>query len=585
MFYRKSLLVLSFIFGLASWSVQDASGQWGTGGGISSPRKFGLAGLQLFCDLSDPRSSATIDTTPSNASPNVRPSFKFSGLVVCAEVDASAPNPTLSNAKNFKASAGGGKVIGLFQLNQITDTALFPGLNYSESTSGGATRRTWTFDVTGHDSFPFAELLYELVPANLPNTHPLFGKAQKFCDPTNIDGFTDTVQPLLNSNNCKALFGLQMPVRVSDYPVNGLLNSGQVFTFSTLTKNGVEKALPLSWALCHTQRFVGPLTTLVDARANNSAMPSDGGSVQQANGLSVPIPAANFGQPLFVTAEPNDLWNAGPTPRWSNADGLIADLFTTAFKPNYLDQLDPEVAAFFPGEIPDQIGTNFGAGPFGDSFQAPYGTLVGEIDGTYKKLGTNPGPVTVNSNMLLFYWDLLSPSTPEFPQPDNTGSVEVTVAEDSIQCKADITPIASMANVHGEEVVQVAYQPTLNVKDTGSSTANFPATIIGCSNYAPSFTIQADGSPIINGSTQARVNGTPVTFTGFHVNNTISQPSCDGGQPLADLKLDLSKNSFIAAVAPGGKCTNGLNPFKLEIGSDANGWFGGTNTITLSQCK
>jgi uncharacterized Zn-binding protein involved in type VI secretion len=200
------------------------------------------------------------------------------------------------------------------------------------------------------------------------------------------------------------------------------------------------------------------------------------------------------------------------------------------------------------------------------------------------KLGTN-APITVNSNMLLFYWDLLPPSSDQFPQPDNTGSIEVTVAEDLIQCKApDNTPIASNANVHGEEVVQVAYQPTLNVKDN-SSTANFPTTIIGCSNYNPPFSILANGSPIINGTTQVRINGTPVTLTGSHVADTISQPSCDGGQPLPDLKLDLNKSSFIAAVAPGGKCTNGPAAFKLEIGSDTNGWFGGTNTITLNQCK
>jgi hypothetical protein len=161
------------------------------------------------------------------------------------------------------------------------------------------------------------------------------------------------------------------------------------------------------------------------------------------------------------------------------------------------------------------------------------------------------------------------------------------VADKSIQCVTpDNNPAVGTGIARGNLEVEVVYNPTLNV-DNKSKTANYPTTIVGCADYEPSFVIQSNGSPIINGTaanTQVLVNGTPVTLTGFHVANTISRPSCDNGQALPDLKLDLNRLSLINAVAPGGQCTNGLNSFKLEIGSATNGWFGGTSTMTLSHC-
>jgi hypothetical protein len=508
---------------------------------------------------------------------------------------ANDTTPTLGEAIDL-VPASEGKAIGLFQLNQITDPTLFPGLKYNEQANGNGTTRTWTFDVKGHEQkvdpdefneFPFAELLYELVPANVPETHPLFSlaqQAQKFCDPSKL-GVTG-VQPILDPNKCKALFGLQMPVMASDYPANpslGLL-AGEVFTFSTLTKNGVEKALGFSSALCHTTRFVGPKVFDVLALRDSSNI--------IANAVTgTPLDTEITDGTFFVTVQPNDLWNSGANPRWSNADGHIDELSTvpfTVFDPvsgmNYLDQLDPEVAAFFaPNAIPSVIG-NQRVGPTGNGFTAPFGALVGNVgqvsnSSDFRLLGTN-AMVTVGfgERLKLFYWDTFT--------PDNTGSVEVTVAEDSIQCAVDDTPIVSQGDVRGNTVVDIVYNPTLNV-DNKSKTANYPTTIVGCADYDPSFVIQSNGSPIINGTaanTQVLVNGTPVTLTGFHVANTISRPSCDNGQALPDLKLDLNRLSLINAVAPGGQCTNGLNSFKLEIGSATNGWFGGTSTMTLSHC-
>jgi hypothetical protein len=587
MSYRKALFVLSFV-GLVLWTVQDASG-WGTGGSIKSPRKLGFADLQLYCDLSHPSSTATIDTTPSNLDPTVRPSFKFSGKVVCAEVAALDLTPTLADAINFTS---GGKAIGIFDLIQVTDPALFPGLEYTGPSTAVDGVRTWTFDVTGHDSsFPFAQALWKLVPFD--------AAANKFCDPAEL-GVTG-VPPILNPDNCQALFGLQFPLNASDYGGTPGLNSGEVFTFSTRTENGVERPLGFTWAPCHTTRFIGPKTPDVFALANNAEIsPSGGGGVIGTPAI-VANPSTDTGlrNTLEVTVQPNDLWNAGPIPRWSNAAGLTQDFFTDASHNSYktvdllsgmtyLDQLDPQVAAFCsaqPAEcpmatIPNKIGESF-PNTAGDNFLAPFGALVGKVETTYHLLGTHATvPVPEGTELKLFYWDWVQPI-------DNTGSVNVTVSTDSIQCMDNSTPIAAQGDVRGNTVVDVVYNPTLNV-DNKSKTANYPTTIVGCADYGPPFVIQSNGSPIINGTasnTQVFVAGTEVTLTGFHVADTVSRPSCENGHPLPDLKLDLNRLSLINAVAPGGKCTNGINSFKLEIGSETNGWFAGTSTMTLSHCN
>jgi hypothetical protein len=190
--------------------------------------------------------------------------------------------------------------------------------------------------------------------------------------------------------------------------------------------------------------------------------------------------------------------------------------------------------------------------------------------------GTAPG---TSDTLKLFYWDE--------NEGDNTEKVTVRVAEKSIQCEApDATSVFATGNARGNLEVEVVYNPTLNV-DNKSKTANYPTTIVGCADYEPSFVINQNGSPIINGTvanTKVLVNDKPVALTGFHVANTVSRPSCENGQPLPDLKLDINRLSLINAVAPGGQCTNGINSFKLEIGSDGNGWFGGTSTMNLSNC-
>ncbi len=98
------------------------------------------------------------------------------------------------------------------------------------------------------------------------------------------------------------------------------------------------------------------------------------------------------GQTLSVSADPNDLWKAGDLPRWSNADGLIADRLATGSDESH----EPA------GTL---IGTHFG--PWTHSgLSAPYGALVGELGGSFFLLGTNFwGPAPASGTLKLFFWD------------------------------------------------------------------------------------------------------------------------------------------------------------------------------------
>lgn len=623
MFYRKLMIVAaSAVLGGA---FAQQAGAWGTGGSIGSPLKTSFADLQMFCDLSDPRSTLTIRAEPSNADPTVRPSFILSGQMVCAEVPY--PGPLSLNYAIDLSSPASGKAIGLFQLSQIPavpadNGVLFPGLTYSGPDTATDGTRTWTFTVTGHESFPFAELLYKLAPANVPSTDPNYALAQQarlFCNPNNL-GVSGAPPVLGDSGSCEALFGLQLPVKATDYPdgrmVNGItLSQGEVFTFSTITQDGVEKGRSLAWAPCHTGRFVDPKQVQVNALENNAAIvPVSSDDIYAGNVMGDPVsvdnPTTESGNrnTLFVTVQPNDLWNSGPIPLWSNADGLVADLYTDAYKAtdpvsgeNYVDQLDPEVAVdssvttyctAHPSNcssgIPDQIGQDLtghipylSLSPRGPgSFAAPVGELVGRVDGSYYELGTHRAvDVPEGYALELFYWDKEQPV-------DNSGSVKVTVATDRIMC-ADSSghPIPpTTGTLRTVNSVNVESQSTLNVKNK-STTAAFPVTIIGCSNYDPSFLIQTDGSPIISGDTEARINGTVVPIKNYSVADTFSRPSCDGGQPLLDLTVSLNQASVIGLLAPGAKCTNGPDVVRLEVGSDTNGWYGGNFTVKLNKCK
>lgn len=102
--------------------------------------------------------------------------------------------------------------------------------------------------------------------------------------------------------------------------------------------------------------------------------------------------AFTIGDNFTVSVDPDDLWNAGDLPRWSNADGLTVNLNATGSD----DSGEP-------------FGTLIGV-PFVNHPQhglsLPFGSLVGAIDGTFFLLGTSfSGPAPATGNLLLYYWD------------------------------------------------------------------------------------------------------------------------------------------------------------------------------------
>jgi hypothetical protein len=138
-------------------------------------------------------------------------------------------------------------------------------------------------------------------------------------------------------------------------------------------------ALAVSLALAGS---AGAANIVVDALGNSSS-----GGAGAVTGLNV-----TTGQSFTVTVDPNDLWNAGALPRWSNADGLTHNLFATG-----TDDSGQSAGT--------QIGQDFGLWTQ-NGLSAPYGTLVGDIGGVFKVLGTNfSGAAWGTGALTLYYWD------------------------------------------------------------------------------------------------------------------------------------------------------------------------------------
>jgi hypothetical protein len=605
---RKPVLGI-FAALLGASFMHQASAQWGTGGAVQPiKRKSILPGYDMICDLS--RTSfggvtipeaqrVKINTKPGAgdlAAQTAQASFSISGQMFCAEINplVTPPNQyTLENAVDLDGNGSAGDV-GLFELEQVTQHVTLPyvdpttgtpttpvsgdrpGLKYFQVTDGGGvTTRTWTFVVPPSPTYPYPELLYQLkpVPGNV--------NAQKFC-PT-------------GATNCMALFGLQIPAAFNNHPggnTDGVagneLAPGEVFKFQTITKNGIEAAGRYSQLLCHSQAFIDPKDFPVKAVDHSSTL--GGFGVGETAGPGLGTATDWIGRPLAITTNQNDLWNSGvlmdnqspqqPLPgpqsncgpgdfgcRWSNADGQNQVMFATGTDDS------GHLAGF-------QIGYVHGNHTQHD-LTLPVGRLVGKLGSGFFDIGVaknfrfDPGiinelPGGGGNNLTLFYWDLNS--------RDNQGEIKVRVAERSIQCTAVIdgvpTPVSAQANVRGYLPVQVDYEPTLNVSNKSGSAA-FPTVIFGTAALA----FGPGGSPIIDpNGTSVFVNGQPVAIKDFSVEDT-------NGDSIPDLKLQLRRLDVISAVTPGGTCKDGPVSAPLEIGSSANGFFGGTDTIKLTNCK
>ena len=110
------------------------------------------------------------------------------------------------------------------------------------------------------------------------------------------------------------------------------------------------------------------------------------------------------GESFSVTVDKNDLWSAGGLPRFSNADGLVADLYSVA----------GDESGVTPGVL---IGQDWGSYA---GFH--YGELVGQIgSGPVFGVGTDfAGVASSTGELKLFYWDS--------SYGDNFGSIAATVA-------------------------------------------------------------------------------------------------------------------------------------------------------------
>jgi hypothetical protein len=136
----------------------------------------------------------------------------------------------------------------------------------------------------------------------------------------------------------------------------------------------------------------------VDAFANSSS-----GGTGALTGVFL-----TAGQAFTVTASTDDLWSAGPLPRYSDANGLVGNR----------DANGSDDSGQPPGTL---IGTDFGTWTQ-YSFSAPYGSLVGQIgSGAFFLVGTNfSGPANASGELALYYWDSNN--------DDNTGSITATIS-------------------------------------------------------------------------------------------------------------------------------------------------------------
>jgi hypothetical protein len=137
---------------------------------------------------------------------------------------------------------------------------------------------------------------------------------------------------------------------------------------------------------------LGALGALLACAAGAAGFTVQAAANSSAGGTGLPSVALVAGQSFTVAVNPGDLWSAGPLPRWSNADGLVGDLYATGF--------DESGLAFG-----TRIGADFGTWTQ-DGFAAPYGALVGRLGDQWLLLGTRFDGIAPATGVLdLYYWD------------------------------------------------------------------------------------------------------------------------------------------------------------------------------------
>nr|WP_312014515.1 PEPxxWA-CTERM sorting domain-containing protein [Bradyrhizobium sp. AUGA SZCCT0283] len=134
--------------------------------------------------------------------------------------------------------------------------------------------------------------------------------------------------------------------------------------------------------------LAGVSATSAQAVVVNAFTNSSSGGAGVSTGVLLTV-----GQIFTVDVNPNDLWNAGALPRWSNADGLKVKLFATGADES-LQPLGTLIGDIFPLWTQDGLTT-------------AYGTLVGKIGaGNFFAIGTHfSGPANATGELKFYYWD------------------------------------------------------------------------------------------------------------------------------------------------------------------------------------
>jgi hypothetical protein len=156
---------------------------------------------------------------------------------------------------------------------------------------------------------------------------------------------------------------------------------------------------------------VAAAVTMIAAPASAALFNVDALANSSSGGTGLATINLFAGQAFSVSVNPNDLWNAGALPRWSNADGLTGNRFATGS-----DDSGQAVGTL--------IGINFGSYSQGN-LTAPYGTLVGQIgNGNFFVVGSAYASVAAASGTLkLYYWDSNNGDNSQFITANVTSAV------------------------------------------------------------------------------------------------------------------------------------------------------------------
>ncbi len=176
---------------------------------------------------------------------------------------------------------------------------------------------------------------------------------------------------------------------------------------------------------------------LVSSLANAAIYSFDVAAAANSSSGGTPLNTGlyfNAGDLLTIAADPADLWSAGALPRWSNADGLVGDLFATGS-----DESGQAAGT--------KIGATFPTWTQG-GLTAPYGALIGQLASSYFLIGTDfTGPAADSGNLQLMYWDSNG--------SDNHDAIRVSVI-DSAQIAAIPEPAIYQMSLLGLTVLGAA---------------------------------------------------------------------------------------------------------------------------------